>query len=139
MRLICTFFIGLMFVLPLSAQEKNKQSHQQIETVKIAFLTQKLNLNTSEAEKFWPIYNNYQKEMRELFKLRKDSRRDKQNDSRDNADGELDFESRILDTRKKYKTQFSKVLSPDKVGLFFQSEREFREQMIKELRERRGQ
>jgi hypothetical protein len=137
--LIWSFLICITIALPLFAQEKNQKSHQQIESVKIAFITQKLSLNTTEAEKFWPLYNSYQSEMRAIYKLRRDARQ-KQKDNPDNkAGGELDFEGRLLDTRKKYKQEFTKVLSAEKVSSFFQAEREFREQMIKELKERREQ
>ena len=65
------------------------------------------------------------------------ARRTAKNDPDDKLDGELDIETRLLDTRKKYKQEFSKVIASEKVSLFFQAEREFREQMIRELRERR--
>jgi hypothetical protein len=73
MRFIWSFLICLVFALPLSAQEKGSQT-QQIEAVKVAFITQKLNLSSSQAEKFWPLYNNYQREMREIFKQRREAR-----------------------------------------------------------------
>ena len=136
MRLIWSFLICLVIALPVSAQEKNQRS-QQVETVKIAFITQKLNLNTSEAEKFWPVYNSYQSEMRELLKLKSESRNKKDAKAEDKLDNELDFESRMLDIRKKYQKEFSKVIPSEKVLQFYNAEREFREQMIKELRERR--
>lgn len=41
-----------------TAQEKSKQDY--IKSLKIAFLTDNLNLTTDEAQKFWPVYNNYQ-------------------------------------------------------------------------------
>lgn len=136
MRLIWSFLICLVIGLPASAQERSQRS-QQVESVKIAFITQKLNLNTSEAEKFWPVYNNYQKEMRELFKQKRESRNKKDGKAEDKLDNELDFESRLLDIRKKYKKEFSKVIPTEKVLQFYDAEREFREQMIKELKERR--
>lgn len=131
MRLIWSFLICLVIALPASAQDKSQRS-QQVESVKIAFITQKLNLNTSEAEKFWPVYNSYQKEMRELFKQKRELKK-----ANDRLDNELDFESRLLDIRKKYKKEFAKVIPADKVLQFYDAEREFREQMIKELKERR--
>jgi hypothetical protein len=136
MRLILSFLICLAIALPVSAQEKAQRS-QQIEAVKIAFITQKLNLKSSEAEKFWPVYNSYQKEMREVFKLRREAKNKKDSNAGDKLSGELDFESRILDIRKKYKQEFSKVLPGEKVSQFYEAEREFREQMIKELKDRR--
>lgn len=135
MRLIWSLFICLVIALPLSAQEKSQRS-QQVESVKIAFITQKLNLNTGEAEKFWPVYNSYQQEVRQVFKQRREAK-NKKEASEDKLDNELDFESRLLEIRKKYKEEFSKVIPSEKVLLFFQAEREFREQMIKELKDRR--
>ena len=136
MRLIWSFLICLVIALPLSAQDKG-QKNQQVEAVKIAFITQKLSLNSSEAEKFWPVYNSYQKEMREVFKLRRESKNKKEGNADHKLDGELDFESRILEIRKNYKQEFSKVLPPEKVSRFYEAEREFREQMIRELKDRR--
>lgn len=131
-----SFLICLVLALPVSAQEKAQRS-QQIEAVKIAFITQKLNLKSSEAEKFWPVYNSYQKEMREVFKLRREAKNKKDGNAGEKLSGELDFESRILDIRKKYKQEFSKVLPDEKVSQFYEAEREFREQMINELKDRR--
>ena len=136
MRLIWSFLICLVIAMPLSAQEKG-QKNQQVEAVKIAFITQKLNLNSSEAEKFWPVYNSYQREMREVFKLRREAKNKKQSDTDDRLTGELDFESRLLDIRRKYKQEFSKVIPAEKVSKFYEAEREFREQMIRELKDRR--
>jgi len=138
MRMIWSFLICLVMALPLSAQEKSQRS-QQIESVKVAFITQKLNLNSAQAEKFWPVYNTYQQELRVVYKQRREAR-DKQKANPDQKmDNELEFESRLLNIRKKYKEEFSKVLPADKVLSFFDAEREFRETMIKELKDRRNQ
>ena len=100
MKFIWTFLTCLIFAFPLSAQDK--QRSEQIESVKVAFITQKLDLNSSEAEKFWPVYNNYQREMKVVF----NARRAAKNDPDAKLDGELDIETRLLDTRKKYKQEF---------------------------------
>jgi hypothetical protein len=131
MKFIWSFLICLVFTVPLSAQDKGSQ----IEAVKVAFITQKIDLSSSQAEKFWPIYQDYQREIREVFKQRKEARNQK--NGNDKVDGELDFEGRLLEVRKKYKQEFSKVIPPEKVLQFYSAEREFRETMIKELKERR--
>jgi hypothetical protein len=138
MRMIWSILICLVIALPLSAQEKSQRS-QQIESVKVAFITQKLSLNTTEAEKFWPVYNNYQQELRVVYKQRREARAKQKANPNDKTNNELDFESRLLNIRKKYKDEFSKVLPSEKVLSFFDAEREFREQMIKELKDRRKQ
>lgn len=41
-----------------TAQKKSKRDY--IKSLKIAFLTENLDLTTEEAQKFWPVYNNYE-------------------------------------------------------------------------------
>ena len=53
--LICTLFVF--------AQDGERGG--RIESLKIAFLTKKLNLSPEEAQRFWPIYNNYAGEIRQ--------------------------------------------------------------------------
>lgn len=51
----------LLFVFAFGqgmAQKKSKRDY--IKSLKIAFITDNLNLTTEEAQKFWPIYNSYE-------------------------------------------------------------------------------
>jgi len=42
------------------------QRGEKLESLRIAFITNKLSLTTTESEKFWPIYNVYRKEVTEI-------------------------------------------------------------------------
>lgn len=46
--------------------ERMKEKIEQIRTMKVAFLTTELNLTSSEAEKFWPVYNAFEDKQFEL-------------------------------------------------------------------------
>jgi hypothetical protein len=107
--------------------EAPKADGSRIETLKIAYITQKLNLTTEEAEKFWPVYNKY---MEEIRGARQNYQADKD---------EIKLEENILNIRKKYSVDFNKALSPPKVNLFFRSEKEFGTIVQKTLNERRQQ
>ncbi len=39
---------------------------EKIQSLKIAFITQKLQLTPDEAQKFWPVYNQYDKEVHSI-------------------------------------------------------------------------
>jgi hypothetical protein len=114
------------------AQDDNnagqKGNGSRIEALKIAYLTKKLNLSTEEAQKFWPIYNQY---MGEIRKTRIDARQ--------NQEGEIPTEEKLLNIRKKYNGEFNKALSSEKVNTFFKAEKEFGTVLQKELMERRMQ
>src|SRR6187402_2660825 len=46
--------------------DKNNDTKEQIRAMKVAFFTTELDLTSSEAEKFWPIYNVYDDKQFEL-------------------------------------------------------------------------
>ena len=51
----------------IKAQDPGDETRaEKIQSLKIAFITQKLQLTTDEAEKFWPVYNQYDNEIRSL-------------------------------------------------------------------------
>lgn len=104
----------------------DKQGGGRIEAMKIAYLTKRLNLSPEEAQKFWPIYNQY---MDEIRKTRQEARQNNQ--------GVLPTEEKLLNIRKKYNGEFNKALSAEKVDRFFNAEKEFGTLLQKELMERR--
>lgn len=124
MKPIFTLLIFLFsFQISLNAQQREGE---RLEALKVAFLTKKLNLSSEEAQKFWPVYNEY---IAEIKKTRQDAR----------GGNELEREEKLLDVRKKYQSSFSKTLSADRANQFFKAEKEFYSYVQKELQERRQQ
>lgn len=127
--LILTFFFTTgIAVLAQDGDGEKKIPGGRVEAVKIAYLTQKLNLSPEEAQKFWPVYNKYAAEIR---KVRVDGKL--------NNEKEIDIEEKLLGIRKKYNTEFGKALSAEKVNAFFKAEKDFGTVLQKELMERRQQ
>lgn len=110
------------------AQENPKNEAGRLEAFKIAYLTKKLNLSPEEAQRFWPVYNKYQQELRSA-----------RVDNRSQPADEIEREERILNIRKKYNDEFSRALNKEKVNTLYKSEREFGAMVQKELLERRQQ
>jgi hypothetical protein len=115
--------------IALSAMAQDEQRDAgRLQAYKIAFLTKKLNLTPEEAQRFWPIYNQYEAEMRSA-----------RIENRQNKASEIATEEKILNIRKKYNGEFSKALSTEKVNTLFRSEKEFGNIVQKEFLERRNQ
>ena len=102
------------------------QDGERLQALKIAYLTKKLDLSPEEAQKFWPIYNKYAEEIRNIRieQLQKKT-------------PELEVEDKILGVRKKYNGEFNKALSAEKVDRFFRSEKDFNILIQRELQQRR--
>jgi len=128
------------------AQSGNFQEKKEhIEALKASFITQKLNLTRDEAQKFWPVYNEYQdakealrKERHEEFKKYKetfDSLSEKE--LTEFVDKQIIYRQRELDIDKKYHAEFKSVLPIKKVAMLYRAEDEFRKEVLKEIQNRK--
>jgi hypothetical protein len=95
----------------------------RLDALKIAYITTKLNLSTSEAQKFWPLYNRYMDEIRHVKTKNRDL-------------DEIAFEESIINIRKKYKSEFTNALPEERVNQFFKVDKEFNNIIRRELHDR---
>lgn len=62
------FILAFNLIPIVSNAQFRKEMREKIRAYKIAFLTEKLDLTESEAEKFWPIYKVYSKERLDILR-----------------------------------------------------------------------
>jgi hypothetical protein len=126
------FFTLVVFFMICSftgfGQQESNVDAGRLQAYKIAYLTKRLNLTPQEAQRFWPIYNKYQEEIRNT---RINNKKQKTR--------EIETEEQLLNIRKKYNDDFTKALDKEKVNTLYRSEREFGNMVQKELLERRQQ
>ena len=114
--LLLAIFINISYFCYSQVGEGN---NKKAEALQIAYLTKELSLTAEESQKFWPVYNNYTAEI-------KSARKDKED--------QLALEEKVLNTRKKYKDEFKRILgSDDRVNQLFVAEKNFRDILRKEL------
>ena len=109
------------------AQDDNQPDDkklQDIEALKVAFISKELNLTPEEAQKFWPVYNQYSKEMNATLQ-------DKSNPD------VIEQEEKVVNIRKRYRDQFTKLLGPDRMNRMFNAEANFRKLLIRALKRQR--
>lgn len=105
------------------AQDDDDKEGDDIKAVRVAFMTDKLKLSSDEAQKFWPVYNNYLQEVRKA--------------RRDNAGDVLKQQEAIVNVRKKYKDSFKRALnSDDRANRVFSSEQELKTMIRNEWQKR---
>ncbi len=124
-QILSLLLISFLTVPVLYAQVKeNAAREEKIQTLEIAFISRKLNLNPEEAQKFWPVYNEYKREVRQIAITQK---------AQPDRDV-IDFEQKVIDVRKKYKDQFSGVIGQARMNQFFKAEHEFRGVLLNKVR-----
>jgi len=116
---------------------------QEIKAQKTAFLTQRMDLTPEEAQRFWPVYNQYDKEvdavrkdMREFHKNLKHDDQITEAEAATAIDKELGARQKELDIRKKYATEFSKTIGAIKTMRLGKAERDFNKELLRRLRDR---
>ncbi len=147
-KFLATTILACLFYLPATAQSKGNARQQEkkenIEAMKIAFLTKKLDLTPEEAQKFWPVYNQYTDKLQELRKKRRqDGREAKQNmdDLSDKEieqiiDADLAAKQKELDIQKEYNVKFKAILPIKKVAKLYAAEEQFKMVLLDKLKDK---
>jgi len=134
------------FYTKTNAQQGGKE---RMKAFKTAYITEELDLTVKEAEKFWPVYNKYDKKLFSLKveKGRKERHRIKELGGPQNVSDQeattivfsmLSAEKEASVTREKMYKDLSKILSPTKLLTLYQAEMNFNKRLLSEYRKRKG-
>lgn len=130
--ILCYLFVLFAF-LKLFPQGGNKR--EKIEALRVAFITQKLNLTTDESQKFWPVYDEYQDKLRAARKEFKKQPTAFTNDkeAQDYLEAELLLKQREFTLYKEYYEKIKKTIPIKKVAELRQAEEDFKKELLKQL------
>lgn len=137
----------ILFLLAATVQAQDGK-HEKIKAWKTAYITEKLSLTSSEAEKFWPIYNNFdekfhelrKKERTEIFhKLRNGLENLSDAEANELIDKNLSIETSELELRKQLTAELRKVLSPKKIITLKKAENDFKRELLDRYRHGQGE
>lgn len=135
--LACVLVSGSCF-----AQDNKKKSRQEmwkeLQEFKLKFLAQEMELDESQTQKFFDLYNQMSEEKGKIFKETISLER-KLRKNPEATDADYEAVSKAITTakekdaaiEKKYDQQFSKFLSPKQIYKMKGAEEKFRQQMQK--------
>lgn len=116
-------------------QNPNAGGLQKVQAIKETFLDQKLQLTDDESARFWPLYKKYQDELVDVMRLKRLNNSDAQANGREQVKKNIEYDSRLVDIRRRYNEEFLKVLPPEKLSRLYKGEREFNDELIRKLNE----
>lgn len=102
--------------------------------VKERFIKKQLRLSPEQAQKFYPLYHEYQMELFNMQRLKRLNNSSVQ----PNVNKDIYYETQILNIKQRFNDAFLKILTPEKVGELYKSEREFNDELVRSLSERNG-
>ena len=134
------------------AQEQQQQRGRQgrggegwrerVRAEKVAFLTEQIDLTESEAQVFWPIYNQLQNEQRENFEAVRKAYEAMEKGVNEGKTGKemeklveayVDAKDKNEGVETKYLNKLMKALPAEKVARYYVAEEKFRHQQIGRL------
>ena len=105
--------VAFFFVFAQTSVAQEGQGNEKIEQLKIAFITKHLKLTTEEAQKFWPVYNQYEAEKKQV---------------RQSTIGSIK-------ELKKYISEFKKFLPSTKIAKLVTAEERFKKMLAKQAQQ----
>jgi hypothetical protein len=133
-----------LFVFTLQAQEsKDRQQHRErIKAMKVAYITQELNMDAKLAEKFWPVYNQYERAKMDLHKKEHFQSENIENITEAEAEKMLteflNIEKEEYTVKKELYTNLKKIMSAREIIKIHKLESNFNKKLIREYHARKG-
>ena len=141
MKKLVLIFFTLFTVSQAMAQDSDKDKWERIKALKVAYFTQELNLTDKVAEKFWPIYNRYEKARHELHKREHIELENVECINETEANNLLDefltVENEEYKIKKQLFRELREIISAKDIIKMHKLEDEFHKKLIKEYRSKK--
>jgi hypothetical protein len=136
--------ITLLFIATtISVFSQGEEKRERIKALKIAFITERLELTEIEAQKFWPIYNAHEKEVEMLRHNARDKRRNlkmetlTENEAKKTLIDFIAFEKEQQELKTQFVENLLTAIPAKKIIKLRLAESEFKKRMIQEMKSRR--
>jgi len=133
----------LILTLSFSSFAQDNGRHERIKALKIAFITERLQLTEAEAEKFWPLYNIFEAEQQKIRretigKFRKaDFESMSEQDAKKHLDDMMKADSKKHQLKQEFANDLQKVLPAKKIIILKATEDAFNRRMMDQMKKRR--
>lgn len=133
----------LILTLSISSYAQDNDRKERIKALKIAFITERLELTETEAQKFWPIYNAFDEENQKMRKETMGKFRKVDFKSMSDQEANKHLEDIMVTDAKKHqlKQQFVKdllkILPGKKIIILKATEDAFNRRMMEQFKKRR--
>lgn len=130
------YLIALILFLGIGANafaQRPPIDQEKLQAARIAFITTRLDLKPEQAEKFWPIYNQYnderEKTMRQLSELGKGMETINEEEAKSRIQKRFQYQAELLEKEKSFANDASKVLSSKQILMLNNIARDFNRQL----------
>ncbi|MDT0647288.1 hypothetical protein RM545_11365 [Zunongwangia sp. F260] len=134
-------FLFVLFMFSWFWQSNAQEDKERIKALKTAFITQEMKMSNKTAQKFWPVYNDYETRRRELHEEEdtklKDTECINEQDAGKMLAEYLDIERKEYVIKKQLLEDLKKIFSAKDIIKLHRLEDEFHKKLIREYRARK--
>lgn len=146
MKIYITLVLTFIIATTTIAQEDKESKREKIKALKVAFITERLELTPDEAQTFWPVYNVYDGRVNDIYDTERKVMRELRTDfdSMDEAAATKmlqtiqSLEKQKLDARAQLLSGLKDKITSKKTLVLFKAENDFRRDLIRKLRGDKG-
>lgn len=135
--------LTLLLPLALMAQQPRPRPGEKIKQLHENYITRELDLTPEQAKTFWPLYQEMRQKTKDITKDFVQKRRqgtENMTDAELNTlmEDELTRAEKLLAIKREYFVKFKQVLNIRQIERLRRAEKEFRKEVAKRIKERRG-
>lgn len=135
--------ILILTMASLGAFAQNKETMEKIESARIALITERLGLTPQQAEKFWPLYREYNQQRRLLREEFRDARQSANDEnlteekSKELMKRALELRQRELNLENEYSQKMTQCITAQQVLQLRAAEHDFQQMILKRIQNQR--
>ena len=135
----------VLFLMSLVTAQAQRLTYREITEKRIEYIAPRLNLTTSESEKFWPIFREFYEQREQI--ARKTKQRNKQFDDKAPSSDEdyinainfmIENKADQVNLMKEYLKKYLEVIPAEKVYRLYQFDEDFNKFLLNKLKESGG-
>lgn len=137
--LILLVALSTNFAISQDSRGDDSKNHERMKAKKIAYITDALQLTPTEAEKFWPVYNEYKQKYEVLHneKHAYDELGDvSESEAKDLLKKSILRDKKQVELKEEYNSKFLECIPAKKLVKLRGVERKFRKDVLSSIRDR---
>ena len=125
-----------------SVAQRGASKRERVQVLKVAFITEELQLTSTQATTFWPLYNELEDELKALRR-----QTEKQPDLSNASDQEIEkwliqkitLDEQKIALKRRYLKRFEAVITWPQIAKLLHVERRFKNELLQRIQERRSE
>lgn len=136
---------ALLLIVTFNSSAQREDRKERIKVLKIAFITERLDLTKTEAQQFWPIYNAFEEANDVIRRKTHENRKNldfdaiSEQDAKEMLNEMATIEKTKNTLREKFLADLQKILPSKKILLLKITEDDFNRRMLEEMKKRKEQ